>query len=132
MTSTELESFVGRRLHALPDPKAPAALLSRIMADVQRMASRPWYRRPWLAWPIRIQAASAAGFVALLWLAVAGGARVSSAELPALIGSAQVLWRLVIEPHAVYLAVLACAMGAACAVYCAVISLVLWERSPQR
>lgn len=131
MTPTELESFIGRRLGALPDPKAPAALLSRIMADVRRLASRPWYRRPWRAWPPLIQALSSAAFVALLWLAAAGADRVSSDELPALIGGARVLWRLVIEPNAVYVAVFACAMGAACVLYCAVISLVLWERSPE-
>lgn len=132
MTPTELESFIGRRLGALPDPKAPVGLLSRIMADVQRMARRPWYRRPWLAWPTRIQTASAAGFVALLWLAAAGADRASSAELPAPVESVQVLWRLVIEPNAVYVAALACALGAACALCCAAISFVLWERSPER
>ena len=132
MTPSELEFLVGRRLAALPYPEAPAVLLARIMADVQRITSRPWYRRPWHAWPTLIQAASAAAFVALLWLAATGVDRVASAELPALVGGAQVLWRLVIEPHAVYVALLASAMGAACALYCAVISLVLWERSPER
>ena len=132
MTPTELESFVGRRLGALPGPKAPAALLSRIMADVQRLAGRPWYRRPWLAWPISIQVASAAVLVAVVWLAATGVDRVASAELPALVGAAQALWRLVLEPHVVYVAVFACAMGAASALYCAAISLVLWERSPER
>ena len=132
MTPSELECLIGRSLGALPDPKAPDSLLPRLMASVRRMASRPWYRRPWIAWPTVIQMASAAVLAAVLWLAATGMGRVASTELPALVGGAEVLWRLVIEPHAVYMAVFACAMGAACAVYCAVISIVLWERSPER
>ncbi len=132
MTPTELESLVGRTLDALPDPNAPAALLSRIMAGVERLASRPWYRRPWLSWPTPVQVATAAAFGGLLWLVAAGMDRVASSDVPALVGAAQALWRLVLEPHIVYVAVFACAMGAASALYCAAISLVLWERSPER
>ena len=132
MTPAELESVVGRRLATLPDLKAPAGLLSKIMAGVDRMARRPWYRRTWLAWPPLCQAASAAAFVALVWVAGSVLDRLAGPETSALVGTTRILWRLVLEPNAFYLAVSACAMGVSSALYCAAISRMLWERSPER
>ncbi len=35
-----------------PLQQAPATLLPRIRAAVARLQSLPWYRRPWLQWPL--------------------------------------------------------------------------------
>lgn len=65
-----LESLVHTELRRLPLPRAPHALLPRVMAAVQQWARRPWYAREWLSWPLGWQAAS----VVLLLLLLAAGA----------------------------------------------------------
>lgn len=67
MNPVDLERHVDRALKALPEPRAPQALLPAIMAAARAAARRPWYARPWATWPGQWQAASAA--VALLLVA---------------------------------------------------------------
>jgi hypothetical protein len=50
-----LEAKVSRELLQLPHLKAPATLLPRVMAAIQARQAQPWYRRPWHAWPRKIQ-----------------------------------------------------------------------------
>jgi hypothetical protein len=56
----ELDRHVHRDLRRLPAPKAPAALLPRILAARAKVDRRPWYRRSWSAWPLGWRVASAA------------------------------------------------------------------------
>lgn len=131
MTSAELESRVSCWLDRLPEPKAPSSLVPRVMAELDRMATRSWYQRPWRSWPTALQATGAAVFAALFWLSVQGLAWVDATGMSALMGTAHAVWQLVIEPSAVYLVASAGVMGAVCALYCAAISRVLLERSPE-
>ena len=131
MTPAELESRVSCWLDRLPEPEAPSSLVPRVMAGLERMANRPWYQRPWRSWPMALRAAGAAVFAALLWLSVQGLEWIDGTGMSALLGTAHAIWRLVIEPSAVYLVASAGVMGAACALYCAAISRVLLERSPE-
>jgi len=66
MDPADLERLVDRALERLPSPPAPRTLLPRVMAAVDGLARRPWYARPWLAWPRPWQVASAALFVVAL------------------------------------------------------------------
>lgn len=50
-----LEAKVNRELLQLPHLKAPATLLPQVMAAIQARQAQPWYRRPWQAWPRKIQ-----------------------------------------------------------------------------
>ena len=53
-----LEAVVGRELRALPNLRAPQALLPRVMAVIERRAVSPWYRRAWQTWPLPLQVVS--------------------------------------------------------------------------
>ncbi len=59
MDIDELQRLVDRELKALPGPRAPETLLPRVLAATIRRKPAPWYARPWLAWPLRWQLASA-------------------------------------------------------------------------
>lgn len=50
-----------RMLHGLPPRRAPATLESRVLAEMQRRAALPWWRRGFGHWP----AAARTAFVAL-------------------------------------------------------------------
>jgi hypothetical protein len=52
-----LEKFVHETLRALPERKAPAALEGRVMAEIMRRASLPWWHRSWSYWPQSVRAA---------------------------------------------------------------------------
>lgn len=131
MTPAELESLASRTLPGLPGPKAPTTLLPSVLAQLERARRRPWYRRAWRYWPPACQAVGAVAIVAMVWFAGAGLERVES-ELAQVLGLAGVLWRLVVEPNAVYLATLACVMAMAGAAYCVALSWLLWEGMSKR
>jgi len=61
----DLERIVDRELKRLPVPRAPRSFAPRVMAAVA--ASRPaaWYARPWLLWPVWMQAVSVIAFAGL-------------------------------------------------------------------
>ena len=46
-----LAAWTDRALRQLPDRPAPTALAPRVLAEIRRRATAPWYRRPWLQWP---------------------------------------------------------------------------------
>lgn len=46
-----LEAWVDRALRELPDQPAPAALNSRVVAELARRAALPWWRRSLSSWP---------------------------------------------------------------------------------
>ena len=70
MDPADLERLIDRELRSLPAPRAPRALLPRVMAAVDDAARRPWYSRTWLQWPIAAQLASA---LVLIGVVAAGG-----------------------------------------------------------
>lgn len=55
----KLEQQIDRELHRLPDVPAPLTLILRVRAAMAAADQRPWWRRPWLTWPVPIQAVSA-------------------------------------------------------------------------
>ena len=87
--------------------------------------------RPWVAWPRACQAASVVGLAAVAWLVGVAPVRVASGETAALLGAAGVLWEVFLEPNAAYFAAVVGVMGAASALFCAALSRVLSERSPE-
>ncbi len=131
MTFVELESLADRKLRALAEPNAPASLLPRILDGIERAGRRPWYRRAWRSWPPAWQAASVAATTAMAWGAGTGLER-AEAQISPMIRAAGVLWRLVLEPNAAYLAILACLMAVAAAAYCAAIACLLSEGATRR
>ena len=60
-----LEAEIERELSGLPDLTAPSTLVARVMRAVEGRASVSWYRRPWLAWPLTLRAASLTALLAL-------------------------------------------------------------------
>ena len=131
MTPAELESLACRTLRCLPEPVAPSALLPQVLAQIERAGRRPWYRRSWRAWPPVWLVATAAVTLAAVQFGIDGLDRVEG-HLPPLLGAAGALWRLVIQPNAAYLLGVVCVMAVASAVYCAAISLLLWEGVSKR
>jgi hypothetical protein len=59
----QLELAVSRELKALPELAAPALLVNRVMAAIESRLHVPWYRRPWVMWPVTLRVAS---FAAML------------------------------------------------------------------
>jgi hypothetical protein len=143
MEPVDLERLLDDALKALPDPKAPPALLSRVMAAVDARLAAPWYARPWLMWPRVWQLASAA----TLCVVVAGLARlwtlteiarttlahellpappawlVRSAEVAAAaVEAARIGWRVVAEPMLIPIALFLCMMTAACVLFAAALN----------
>lgn len=139
MDRTDLERVIDAELKALPAPRAPRALLPRVMAATVTRAPMPWYARPWLAWPRHWQLASAATLVALgvllamlpalaphpagtaSWLRMgaladlgAGFGRISSAVEQAATLS-RVLWRVLLGPTLSWLLIVVMSLSLACA-----------------
>jgi hypothetical protein len=54
----QLEAQIDRVLQHLPELEAPATLLPRVWAEIERRAALPWYRRAWVTWPVGLQAAA--------------------------------------------------------------------------
>jgi hypothetical protein len=127
---TDLDRELDRRLRALPGPKAPGTLMPRVMAAAARapvtaelLVLKPWYARPWLAWPLSLRLASAivvtavavtlfAGAPILRWLSPNLAADLSRAfdpiqSLGRYIGQVgtltRVFWHVWLEPIALYL-----------------------------
>lgn len=130
MNPDELGLLISRALERLPAPEAPRALLPRVMAAVQLEIEKPWHARPWADWPRGLQAASAAASVCAAWLLSSAWSRIELAE-SALIGTVSLVWEMLFEPNAVYLAVLTGVMGAASVLFCAALSRILREGSPE-
>jgi hypothetical protein len=81
MDPVELERVTDRALRALPAPRAPRTLLPRVLAAVAAEASRPWYARAWLSWPLHWKLVSAATAAVIVVIATAGGPAVAAGML---------------------------------------------------
>jgi hypothetical protein len=55
--SDKLEAPIHRMLRNLPDRKAPAGLEARVLAELLRRASLPWWRKSFSHWPAAVRAA---------------------------------------------------------------------------
>lgn len=72
-----LERLIHRTLRDLPPRRAPVSLERRVMAEIQRRAALPWWRKSFAHWPLAARTAflvlSAAGATACLaigfWIA---------------------------------------------------------------
>lgn len=147
MKPSDLETLIQRKLAELPAPKAPGTLLPRIMAEARRTRQSPrrghaWTGRVWqrpavwlVAWTALILMGglfvdwTSGGGVGSTWgvfLATvdeaAGGAR-------AILHEGQVLWRVILEPIAVYLILWVGCMWVFLALLWEALRSVLWEGS---
>lgn len=61
----QLELATSRELKSLPELTAPASLANRVMAAIESRTCVPWYRRPWVTWPVALRMASFATMLAL-------------------------------------------------------------------
>lgn len=95
------------------------------------MRRAPAHPRPWVAWPRMWSAASLAALAALAWLATSAPVREASGEAAALVGALRVLWEVFLEPNAVYFASAVGVLGATSALFCAALSRLLSEGSPE-
>src|SRR6266481_1913056 len=60
-----LEAAIERELKCLPELPAPATLVSRVMRSLAAQAELPWYRQPWVLWPVAMRAISLVAFLAI-------------------------------------------------------------------
>jgi hypothetical protein len=69
-----LERLLDGALRDLPLRRAPPALESRVVLELQRRAALPWWRRSFGHWPVPARAAFFAMCMTLGWAAFVGGA----------------------------------------------------------
>ena len=127
MTSAELESLVAREVAKLPRPRAPRSLVPRVLAAVRHRRVEPWHRRGWRAWPATLKFATGVLCVGFGWLAPYAWDSMEFALAHEAVVAAGVLWRLLVQPVAVYLAALGAAMVVASAMCLAALTFVLRE-----
>jgi hypothetical protein len=65
-TNQSFEGQLNRALKELPALPAPRTLLPRVLAEIERRAALPWYRRGWQSWPTPLRATALALLVAQL------------------------------------------------------------------
>ena len=149
MNPADLEQAVHRALQQLPAPRAPRTLLPGVLALVEALTARPWYRRAWFTWPLVWQCAavaavlvSAAGAALLLSTAHAAAAAATSAATGDLVGrlasvtaatssaatAARVVWSALLKPLLPYAFALVTIMCLACAACGAALSRVAFGR----
>ncbi len=68
-----LERLLDRTLKELPLRRAPATLQSKVLAELERRAALPWWRRSFGHWPRSARAAFLVLCAALAGLALVGG-----------------------------------------------------------
>ncbi len=71
--SDPLEQLLDRTLRPLPLRRAPPALQSRVLEELQRRAARPWWRRSFAHWPSAARAAFVLVCLALVGMVILGG-----------------------------------------------------------
>jgi hypothetical protein len=145
MDPVDLERLTDRALGSLPRLRAPRTLLPRVLAAVAAEASRPWYARAWLSWPLGWQLVSGVAAVLVIVAATIAGPGTAAAmiefgtstSLPVssyLAGAvrsletawdaSRIVWN-VIAPVARYLALLLLVMSAACVAFGTVLDRVI-------
>ena len=74
MTPDELEQYIDRTLHSMPDRRAPATLEARVLAALEARAAIPWWHKSWSYWPQWVRALFILFCGAVAALVVVGGA----------------------------------------------------------
>jgi hypothetical protein len=114
-----LEQRASDRLRRQPDVRAPRQLLSNVMAAVAGAHAQPWYSRPWLSWPIALQALSiviVAGLGTVAWSLWADARAIGVIQqLRQATSAARVLWDVVFGPIAMFVLALTVIVSLACA-----------------
>jgi hypothetical protein len=70
--SEKLETSIHRVLRKLPDRKAPSGLEARVLAELTRRASLPWWRKSFAHWPSSVRVGFFVGSALAAALVVAG------------------------------------------------------------
>ena len=80
----KLERFIHRALRELPAPAAPRTLEARVLAEIERRAGLPWWRKNFAHWPLAARAVfllGALGAVYAAWtFAIAGGSEAAQLQ----------------------------------------------------
>ena len=150
MNPSDLESLIQRKLAELPAPKAPTALLPRIMAEVRRTGRSPWRQRAWISGVWQRPAVRLAAWTALIlmgvlavdwssggWVSSTWGVFLATTEevavgAGAMVREARVLRRVLLEPIAAYLILWVSGMWVFFALLWEALRSVLWEGSVQQ
>ena len=131
MTPAELESLVAREVAKLPRPRAPKSLVPRVLAAAGHRRRESWHRRGWRAWPATLKFATAVLCAGFGWLAPYAWDSMEFALAHEVVVTAGTLWRVLVQPVAVYLAALGAAMVVASAVGLAALTFMLRDGGPK-
>lgn len=147
MKPSDLESHIHRKLAALPAPKAPVRLLPRIMAGVRQSRRSPRREPAWtggvrqrpairlVAWTTLILMGgllvdwTSGGRVGNAWGVFVASAEEAAIRAGAMMHEGRVLWRVLLEPIAVYLILWIGCMWVFLALLWEALRSVLWEGS---
>ena len=150
MNPSDLESFIDRKLAELPAPRAPRALLPRIMAEVRRTVRSPRRQRArtgevWQRQAVRLAALTALilmgglfvdwtsdGRVGSTWGLFLATAEEAAVGAGAMVHESRVLWRVLLEPIAAYLVLWVSGMWVFLALLWEALRSMLWEGSVQQ
>lgn len=69
---SDLEHLIDRTLRDLPPLRAPAGLSDRVLAELERRASLPWWRRSFRHWPAPARGLFVVLAASVAWAASAG------------------------------------------------------------
>jgi len=128
----ELAALVDRELRRLPGPRAPHALLPRVMAAAEAWAGRPWYTRAWFAWPAGWRVLSILPLALLVYVVWSWSLPPVPPTLVAATDASRVVWSAIIEPLLPYILLVVLLMGVVCAAFGLALNYVLLERAEQR
>ena len=152
MPPGDLEDVVDRALRQLPAPRAPKTLVPRVMAAIAAERVRTSRARPWLAWPLAWQVASATVVIAFavgiaqLWPVTQsvihqsvspslGGISASVVDAAnrasTAVSAIRIIWHALVQPLVGYVLLLVLVMCAACATFGAALGRVVLGGVPQ-
>ena len=117
MDEFDLERIVDRELKRLPALRAPRSLAPRVMAAVASSQSAAWYARPWLMWPVWMQAVSViamAGLAAGAW-SLWNEAPVVAQRANQMAAVSRAFWNVLFGPIAIVVLALTIIVALACA-----------------
>ena len=147
MKPPDLETLIRRKLAELPAPKAPGTLLPRIVAEARRARRSPRRQRAWsggvwqqpavrlVAWTALILMVglfvdwTSGGRVGNAWGVLVASAEEAAIRAGAMVHEGRVLWRVLLEPIAVYLILWVGCMWVFLALLWEALRSVLWEGS---
>ena len=138
MDPRDLEWLIDHELQALPSPRAPQTLLPRVMRAVRAATPAvPARATGWSTWPVAWRTGALAAAVIVLGIVTfwplllnladaalahtnsATGARLSAAlhGFGDIVAAVRVVWRVLLQPFAIFALAIIAVMSAACAVF---------------